>query len=746
MRILRRALLPVLTLLLAIACRGRFETADPTVLLDPYVVDTDPFSFRQSFNGEPGDLVMGRGWYGFEKGTGDWSSFSWAAQSATVHFGRPLSGELDLVVRCLPFLLPGSPPQGMTVLLNGQELSARELLPTWHEARFPLPSRFAQGPVNTLEFRFAFASAPSELNPSGDPRRLAAAFDELAVVPRGAPLARPNSAVRRAESASLDILLSASGLTLPLPGGKEQRLRFAVSRPSRPGLLLSLAALESPGLDREVWGWPAEKARKSLEFSLTGSGPARLLLRMAGAQNGPALAGDSVSLEVSLARSSSPSAPKAPARPNVFIYLMDTLRADALGTFGATVPSAPRMDAFARDAVTFERAWSTSSWTLPATASVLSGVYPAAHGAVLMGDGLPAGGIPWLPQLLRDVGYEVLGVLQWPLTQTFGFERGFEALPLDVRLATKSRSETARGLFWQQLASRRSPERPLFGYVHTQDPHAMYLPEGEDRVFAERRPGKLPRELYNPHAFQAEPFGKDPAEIAHLRALYDGEVHYADRQFGAFLDLLKFVGLYEDSLIVLVSDHGEEFSEHGGFDHARTLYEEVVRIPLVVKFPRSRGKGTRIVARVSGVDIVPTVLHEARVRTDSLPLHGRRLPETEPSASAPPRTVFAQLKREDAPLGLMELQAIATGALKCIRESRPAARGRREATLAFDLEADPRELSPLAPSDPRFGRCAEQLDLWRTRTRALEAAAREGKRAVFTPEEVRKLRSLGYLQ
>src|SRR4029077_15384748 len=102
------------------------------------------------------------------------------------------------------------------------------------------------------------------------------------------------------------------------------------------------------------------------------------------------------------------------------------------------------------------------------------------------------------------------------------------------------------------------------------------------------------------------------ADVRHLRALYDGEVRAADRELGAFLNLLRKLGRYDESLIVLVADHGEEFGEHGGFDHGRTLYEEVLRVPLIVKFPRARGvAAVRGAAPVSSLDLAPALLAAA---------------------------------------------------------------------------------------------------------------------------------------
>lgn len=751
MRGARSAAWPALLLVLAVpGCGRRTTPSNPAVTFDAELVDSDPGSFHQRFDGSAGKVTLGTGWYGIEQveKTGPWSGFSWAARSAHVYFGVPFSHDVDLVARLAPFTYPKAPPQTLTPILNGTSLPVVTLAGDWQELRVPLPESLLRAPLNDLQLTFAYSAAPSRVVGPGDPRELAAAVGDLSVVPRGRPASAPESRLN-GEGASREVMLQGEGVAIPLPAGLRYRLRIGAVRSQEPRAMISVD-LWRAGSRKTIWkGSAAKLSGSTLDFGVEEVATAGMLLLRAQTDSGsPLRSKASVDLELTAPEVSAGADTTAdPRRPDIFLYIIDTLRADAVGTYGARLPSSPRIDAFARDAVTYERAWSASSWTLPATVSILSGVYPFEHGMDEASERLPAEGVPWLPELLSRVGYETAAISQWPLGRPFGLERGFGTYTLDVRLMTKSYSELARGLFWQYLFNRPQPQRPLFAYIHTSDPHAVYDPKGQDSVFADQQPGTLPPQLYNPQVFLAQGFGKNPADTAHLRALYDGEVLHADRQFGAFLDMLRYLGLYERSVIILVADHGEEFYEHGGFDHGRTLYEELLHVPLLVKYPGQRGAGTRIVGRVSTLDLPPTILEMLGQPYGSLRLHGRPLPRTAETADAA-RGLFAQVKvGGSGPQGPVDLSAFVAGNVKCLHSALPVDRFHRPTPqlAVYDLAADPGEHAPLAKSDARVAPCSAELEQWMARSRA---AAQRPKRSreELPPEEIRRLRALGYIQ
>ncbi len=582
---------------------------------------------------------------------------------------------------------------------------------------------------------------------SDDMRNLSAAFDNLAVLPSGQPLAPGASEIRETRDGWREATLRGDGLAIALPAGSRWNVRFGAARPSGPGLTVSVELARGDGSRVGIWSGPAERlSGRRVAFSAEGEGAFMLLLRLMaarGAGSGPATP-PGVALELS-APEVVPERSSDGRPPDIFLYLIDTLRADALGVYGSTLGATPRIDAFARDAVTYERAWSPSSWTLPATVSILSGVYPFAHGMTDLDHQLSES-IPWMPQELSKQGYETVAISQWPLGQFLALQRGFDTSTVDIRLSTKSYSELARGLFWQYLFGRPKPEKPLFAYIHVPDPHAVYSPKGEDLVFADRHPGSLPAWYYNTMIFVSKDLRRKPAEVAHLRGLYDGEVLHADRQFGAFLDLLKYLGIYDRSAIVLVSDHGEEFDEHGGFDHGRTLYEELLRVPLLVKYPNSVAAGTRVSEQVSTVDIVPTLLSLAGREFGRLRLHGRPLPKAASGAAG--RSLLSEVRvRPSGLIGAVDLTATLAGEIKCIGNALSVDRFHRPAPPfeAYDLAADPGEKAPLPAADPRVGACRNEFSRWIER--AKRAGDLRGKPIdALPPEEIQRLRSLGYLQ
>ena len=441
------------------------------------------------------------------------------------------------------------------------------------------------------------------------------------------------------------------------------------------------------------------------------------------------------------------AAPRRPlaGRPDVFVYLIDALRADALGAHGVS----PRIEEFARDAVVLDRARSPASWTLPATFSVLSGRYPFHHGVHLPGDRLPKRFAPWLPELFRRAGYETLGISQWMLGgDAFGLEQGFGAFFFNVYQDGKMPSSAARWFLAESLRRPRRPDRPLFAFLHTVAPHAPYEPVGDDLRFAAARPGKLAPALYDPQIFLARGLGRDRADVAHLRALYDGEVAAADRAFGDFLDLLRARGLYDESLIVLVADHGEEFAEHGGFDHGRTLYDELLRVPLMIKFPRSLKIAPRHVQEpASSLDLAPTLL-SAIGRAPGAGFDGIDLLPAlrRGAAAAPPRTLYAETRVvKTAESAAVDLTAVVTGDLKCIGDPAGTNRfGRRvPAVRTYDLRRDPAEHAPLPDTAPEQARCRAELARLAARIRAESPAALHRD---VPPEAAARLRALGYVR
>jgi arylsulfatase A-like enzyme len=299
----------------------------------------------------------------------------------------------------------------------------------------------------------------------------------------------------------------------------------------------------------------------------------------------------------------------APAEkpPLAIIYLVDTLRADHTNPYGYRRDTTPELAAFARDAVVFETAVAQASWTKPSVASLFTSLLPGRHLAVQLRDPLDDGHVT-LAEMLQAKGYSTGAAIANSVIYSDGsnFEQGFDSFAgLHDAEGRPSKLVEAAGVVDAALRWLKAREGlPTFLYVHTMDPHVPYAP-----------PPPFDRK-YEPHPTPEHPAVdprtdyKEPLDRDRLIAQYDGDVAYGDREFGRFIRELKARGLYERALIVFLADHGEEFLDHGKWLHGRSVFDELIRIPLIVKFPGRRDAGRRIAQQVQEVDVLPTVLHE----------------------------------------------------------------------------------------------------------------------------------------
>lgn len=301
-------------------------------------------------------------------------------------------------------------------------------------------------------------------------------------------------------------------------------------------------------------------------------------------------------------------------RPSVILYLIDTLRADALGAYGNREVATPNLDRFARSATLFENAWANSSWTRASVASIFTGRYPENHGALTRESALP-GGVETLAEMLSSHGYTTAFFSTNPnVAACFGFDQGFD----DMRemyerrergvvrgpeeLITPSDRVTREAIDWIGTA-----RRPFFLVLHTIDPHDPYAPP---RAFDRYMPDYRGDVDGNPDRFLYRRL--DPLDRRRIRALYDGEVTFNDDSFGALMRYLEESGLADDALVVVTADHGEEFWEYAPDrrGHGIALSDLQLRVPLLVRFPGSDRvvPGRRESRAAQLVDLAPTVL------------------------------------------------------------------------------------------------------------------------------------------
>ncbi|MFO7626755.1 MAG: sulfatase [Candidatus Fermentibacteraceae bacterium] len=303
-------------------------------------------------------------------------------------------------------------------------------------------------------------------------------------------------------------------------------------------------------------------------------------------------------------------------RPNVLVILMDTIRADHLGCMGYHRNTTPTIDSLAGEGTLFTACQAQSSWTLPAMTTILSGLNAREHGAGRRYDALygVSDDIPWMPHLFKIEGYETGAFFNVIfMSSDFGFHRGFDHFDCPAPVAgspSRNAGETVDAfLRWLEEVPDGTP---FFAAVHFFDPHITYdPPEPWNTLFTDPGyEGEYNNLWGGVPQLNAVHFGRDtipPEGLANLQALYDGEIAYTDMQLGRLLDRLLEMGLSENTLIVVVGDHGEEFLEHGGMDHGRTLYQEICHVPLVFCGP-GVPRGQVVQTLVAQLNVLPTVL------------------------------------------------------------------------------------------------------------------------------------------
>ena len=403
------------------------------------------------------------------------------------------------------------------------------------------------------------------------------------------------------------------------------------------------------------------------------------------------------------------------AKPvNIILITLDTTRADRMGFLGSKRGLTPNLDSLAQQAAAFSRAYSQVPLTTPSHATILTGTYPQFNHVSDLGSPLGKD-LPYLPDILRQHGYRTAAfvgsqVLDPKSAAAPGFDRGFETYdaPFHIRGQGEDRyhSVERRGMAVVESASAwldQHPQGPFFLWLHFYDPHDPYDP---------------------PPPFKAQ-YAASP---------YDGEIAYVDFAVGKLLTTLRSRGLYDQSLIVVVADHGEAFGEHGEWSHGLFLYDETIHVPLLIKLP-SAGSGRRLIeSRVGLIDIAPTLLQEVGIAAPSA-MQGQSLLElvkAKSNAAAQDRPEYAETDYPYRAFGWSSLRAWRAG--KYLYIDAP----QRE---LYDQPLDPPAAHNLANSAPSVtDTMASQLDEFRHKT------SRAGHAEVaLTPRQAEQLQALGYV-
>ena len=412
----------------------------------------------------------------------------------------------------------------------------------------------------------------------------------------------------------------------------------------------------------------------------------------------------------------------------IVLVSIDTLRRDHVGAYGYGPPTTPRLDALARAGLVAEDAASVSSWTLPSHLSMLTSLDPAAHGGTDMRHGF-RGGVPTLPALLRAAGYATQAVTSHLyVSGVYGLDAGFDRL--DFHQDRRAADVAGRAI---DLIDRFA-DRPFFLFLHFYDPHWHYDPPEEVKAkFVKPYAGAITGRWGD---FSSRPASAvTPADLAHLLSLYDAEIRYTDDEVGRVLDHLSARGALDGTLVLVTSDHGEEFLEHGSWEHQKTLYEEVIRVPLIARGPGIAPR--REPAPVSLLDVAPTILAWAGVAVPTS-FAGRSL-----LAPLPPGD-REQYGETDHTVDRSRKLFVRAGASrwKAILSLDPTGAAVR-AEEWYDLAADPRETKSAPPAASAADAIrARALARWKAGRAASSSSA---KPVCLSPEQTERLRALGYV-
>jgi arylsulfatase A-like enzyme len=435
--------------------------------------------------------------------------------------------------------------------------------------------------------------------------------------------------------------------------------------------------------------------------------------------------------------------------PDVVVIVADTLRADRLGSYGNDRGLSPFLDGLAADGARFARTYAACSWTNPSVASLFTGRYPSQHGVGRFDSKLPAEDVT-LAERLGEAGYARFGfTANFRLTEDLGFGQGFQAWFPYVGDGSKVRVgrivhdalafidelKLGAGPFW-----RRWMRPPLFLYVQLMEPHAPYLPPAPFRErFAPPAAAGTDDEVNDDVIDPARWSRLDAADLDLLRGLYDGEVASLDAGLAPLFEGLRARGFLEDGIVVVTADHGEEFREHGFLGHGTNLYDDQLRVPLLLRVPGGRA-GVVVEEPVSLVDVAPTLLdllglapeprHEGRSLAPGLYGHGAARRDV--LAELLPTSPKGDLARHDA--------ALVRWPAKLLLDRTPPDVPVR--TELYDLANDPGETrdDPPVLASERPGLLAA-LQAWRT---ALGTRASAHEQGTVTPAMQERLRALGY--
>ena len=560
--------------------------------------ETQVIDFRKSAS--PQEHLL----YGWSS-PGEDGTWADATHSAIQFYRYNVEKDLDIEVSCYAILSKSRAPQVVEIVLNGTPVTSFTVQTAELDAyRVTLPASGLQGGGNSLEFRFSYTTRPAELGRSRDTRNLSVAFGSITF--------EDNDCVKLDDAGHL---IQRGGSRVDWLGELPSQFEVEIEYDSQPGGKLWVEIVdENQERVRLKLSSRRDVFRKVVKLGDEGLYALRLV--RSGSRDTYTVW---KKIQINVPASETEEVPQesegvlAGVKPDIFLYVVDALRADHLGCYGYERDTSPNTDRFAEENTLFVNAYAPASWTRASGASIFTGLLAKHHRTMTRNDALPDS-LVTLAEFLQEQGYYTIafvgnGNLNAKLGFGQGFDkyRGFFRQDYPVTMLVPADELVDHASRFLARYTRKASRAPLFMLVWTMDPHDPYAPKesvkdmfGIDQYQAV---DTYPLEFLRNVRSGKRRLTKSEANYVETR--YDQEIYFNDISFGDLLDAFKRLGVYDDAMIIFTSDHGEEFFEHGGVGHGLTLYNEQVKIPLIVKAPQLAPG--REMKRVQLTDIYPTV-------------------------------------------------------------------------------------------------------------------------------------------
>jgi arylsulfatase A-like enzyme len=487
--------------------------------------------------------------------------------------------------------------QVLTVYVDGERVGDGKFESGWSTIR--IPAKGLEPGLHGIDYVF---SKSGKVRADIDWMLLSreAGVPEPAVMPRVIPI--------RLDKSPMRALIAPSSRSYSFFLQPPSDSRFLFDFGADKGATFKVTAQAEGEEVKELWTGVAKNEWQEATVDLSAyAGKATRLSLISEGEEGVAGWGEP---EIMLAKAPEPAMKEGKGPKNVMLIVMDTNRADSFEVFNpGNKVKTPAFDAFAANSLVFENAYNQENWTKPSVATTLSGTYPDTHQTKKDSSALPEG-VELISERLKGEGFTTAGfVANGYISEKFGFEKGWDTFKNYIRLSKPSQAEKVYGDSLAWLKENKDKEK-YFLYIQTIDPHVPYRHKGEAtaQYYEGNYSGALGQSISAEKQIALGKQAPNAADLKWLKAMYYGETTHHDTEMGKFFDELKTMGVLDDTIIIITNDHGEELGEHNKFGHGHSLYEELLRAPMVIHYP-ALIKPTVLTDEVAeNVDLAPTIV------------------------------------------------------------------------------------------------------------------------------------------